>query len=62
MGRIWVLIEGVLTKSRWGDIEVPCPDDRFLLVKVSNVNLEVFIPLLFRVERLGKVGVRSTFM
>ncbi len=53
-------MEEVLTNSRWRDVEVPRPYHRFLLVEAPDVGLKVFIPLLFRVERLRNVCVRRT--
>ena len=34
------------------DIQIPCPDDRFLLVQVPNIRREVLIPQVLLVQRL----------
>lgn len=41
------------THFRRGNIQVPGPYHRLLLVQVPDICLEVNVPFLFRVKRLG---------
>ena len=53
-------MEGALTESRRGDVEVAGPYHGLLLVEFPDVNFEVLVPLFLGVEGLRRAYVRTT--